>query len=63
MARIALVALAAFLMQDTPDERLRKKLQSPFLKKIEWIRDYDKAKAAAAKSGKLIFAYFTVTGP
>ena len=36
-----------------------KKLDSEFLKKAKWQTDYDKALAAAKKSKKLIFAYFT----
>ena len=36
-----------------------KKLQSEFLKKADWITDYDKAREAAKSGGKLIFGYFT----
>jgi hypothetical protein len=35
------------------------KLASDFLKKANWITDYDKARAEAKKSKKVIFAYFT----
>jgi len=35
------------------------KLAKDFLKKADWITDYDQARAAAKKSDKLIFAYFT----
>jgi len=36
-----------------------KKLGSEFLKKAEWFTDYDKARAAAKQSKKLMFGYFT----
>ncbi|MFQ5506037.1 MAG: hypothetical protein ACE5F1_14750 [Planctomycetota bacterium] len=39
--------------------RRDKKLKSAFLQKADWITDYDKARARAKQSGKLIFAYFT----
>jgi len=45
--------------QDAMKENLAHKLEKPFFKKTKWITDYDEAKAAAKKSGKLIFAYFT----
>lgn len=38
-----------------------KKLAEEWLKKADWITDYDTALEAAKKSGKPIFAYFTVT--
>lgn len=34
------------------------KLAARFLEKADWITDYDQARAEAAKTGKLIFAYF-----
>lgn len=40
-------------------DKLEKKLASDFLKKADWITDYDAARAKAAKSGEVIFAYFT----
>ncbi len=46
----------------TPEEQLQAKLASPFLKKASWHTNYDKARAAAADSGKLIFGYFTTAG-
>jgi ABC-type sugar transport system substrate-binding protein len=36
-----------------------KKLASPFLQSNAWFTDFDKAKAAAKKSNKVIFGYFT----
>ena len=35
------------------------KLQSEFLRKADWIIDYDQARAEAKLQEKLIFAYFT----
>ena len=40
-------------------EKRDAKLASEFLKKADWHTDYSKALAAAKKSKKLIFAYFT----
>lgn len=37
------------------------KLEKPFLKNAKWFTDYDKARAAAKKSKKVIFTYFTRT--
>jgi hypothetical protein len=34
-------------------------LKEAFLKKADWITDYDKAREEAKKSGKTIFGYFT----
>ena len=45
--------------QDTLMERRDKKLASEFLKNATWITNYDKARAEAKKSKKLIFGYFT----
>lgn len=35
------------------------KLKLAFLKKADWLTDYDKARAEAKKSGKPIFTYFS----
>ncbi len=56
--------LAPGLPAQEPDEAaLRtgrdKKLASEFLKKAEWNLDFDKARAEAKKTGKILFAYFT----
>ncbi len=40
-------------------DKHKKKLASEFLKKAAWFTDYDKARAAAKKSDKLMFGYFT----
>jgi len=62
-ATLALLAAALPALaqenQDAMKENLAHKLEKPFFKKTTWITDFDEAKAAAKKSGKLIFAYFT----
>jgi hypothetical protein len=45
--------------QEQLKSKLEQKLAAPFLKNAPWILDFDEAKAAAKKSGKRIFAYFT----
>lgn len=45
--------------QEQLKSKLEQKLAAPFLKNASWILDFDEAKAAAKKSGKRIFAYFT----
>ena len=47
-----------------PDEatlisRRDQKLASEFLKKADWILDYDRARSDSKKTGKVLFAYFT----
>ena len=49
----------ARLSQATLIEQREDKLESRFLKKANWILDYDEARAEAKKQGKLIFTYFT----
>ena len=46
----------------SPEEQLRAKLAEPFLKKANWLLDYDTALAQAKRRGKLIFGYFTTAG-
>ena len=59
------IALATALPAQDADEQKAliekrdEKLASVFLKKASWLTDYDKARAAAKKTGNLIFAYFT----
>ncbi|MHC4078641.1 MAG: hypothetical protein ACYST0_09420 [Planctomycetota bacterium] len=62
LASLLLAAMAAGQTDQTPEEQLQAKLASPFLKKASWHTNYDKACAAAAGSGKLIFGYFTTAG-
>lgn len=54
-----LLAIPSLGFADSLEERRDKKLQSAFLKQAPWFTDYDKARAEAAKAGKLIFAYFS----
>ncbi|MCE9582526.1 MAG: thioredoxin family protein [Planctomycetes bacterium] len=56
---LAFSSIASAQSNDDLKKRKEKELQEPFLKKAAWILDYDKALAAAKKSGKPIFAYFT----
>ena len=34
-------------------------LNAPFLKNVEWEMDFDRAVATSARTGRLIFTYFT----
>jgi hypothetical protein len=62
---ILLISATGLAAQErpSPEELLKTKLASPFLKKADWITDYDKALALAKKRKTLIFGYFTTTGP
>lgn len=62
LAGLLVASTAAAQTDQTPEEQLQAKLASPFLKKASWHMDYDKARDAAADSGKLIFGYFTTAG-
>ena len=62
VACLLLAGLVGAQTDQTPEEQLRAKLASPFLKKASWHLDYDKALATAAGSKKLIFGYFTTAG-
>lgn len=62
VAALALVGLAAPVSAQNADRmkaNFERKLDSEFMKKVDWITDYDAARAKAAKSGEVIFAYFT----
>ena len=59
LAFLALPAVAAAQDQEQMKKNLEDKLAKPFVKFAPWILDFDEAKAAAKKSGKPIFAYFT----
>ncbi len=56
---IALLALAALAAAQSLEEKLAKELQKPFVKKVAWELDFDKALARAGEEKKLVFAYFT----
>jgi hypothetical protein len=61
-ASIAALALLLPAQQKSQDElkaARAEKLAKPVFQKAEWVTDFDKARAAAGKSGKPIFAYFT----
>jgi hypothetical protein len=63
----AVLALSALLAQEsadqiTPEERVRRrdaKLSAPFMKNAEWLTDYEAARERAARTGRMILAYFT----
>jgi hypothetical protein len=56
----AVVAAAAAAAEaQSLEEKLAKKLESEFLKRVPWITDYTKALAESKKTGKPIFGYFT----
>lgn len=69
--RVAVLALATILgfgvlarAQNMPSpeelkDNLSKKQSEEWIKKNPWITNYAKAKEAAKKAGKPIFAYFT----
>ena len=59
MTLLILLALLQNADQRTLKSNLDRKLQSPFLARAAWFTDYDKAREAAAKSSKPVFAYFT----
>jgi len=56
---MALALAPSLVAQDDLVAKRDAKLASPFLKNADWITDYDKAIAAARKTGKPIFGYFT----
>ena len=45
--------------QDSLVAKKEAKLKKAFLKNAKWYTDYDKARAAAKKSNKVLFTYFT----
>ncbi len=57
-ALLALAAGGAARAGDLEDKR-DALLKEGWLKKADWITDYDKAREEAKKSGKMIFGYFT----
>lgn len=58
-----IAALAGFSgaawAQDDLESKLAKKLESEWLKKADWLTDYDDALEASKKSGKPILGYFS----
>ncbi|MHC4516145.1 MAG: hypothetical protein ACYTGW_19105 [Planctomycetota bacterium] len=63
LALMSGVILATSLPGQPDQEELKarreEKLACEFLTKANWITNYDKARAEAKKSKKVIFAYFT----
>ena len=53
------IPAAAQVSQEELVKRRDAKLAEPWLQKAKWTLDYDEALAESAKSGKLVFAYFT----
>ena len=45
-----------------PEELLAAKLESPFLKKADWVLDFDLAMKKAREGKKPILGYFTTAG-
>ncbi|MEM7200046.1 MAG: hypothetical protein AAF628_07260 [Planctomycetota bacterium] len=56
---LASIAPAQDDEQQTLIEKRDQKLAAAWLQNAAWITDYDKARAEAESSGKIIFAYFT----
>jgi hypothetical protein len=56
---VILAALLAAAAQDGLEEKKAEKLKSEFLKKADWMLDYDKAREESKKTGKPIFALFS----
>jgi len=61
MLRLPLLhgALAFVARADPLEDRYQAKLAKPFAKNAAWVTDYDAARAAAKKSNRVLFAYFT----
>ena len=69
MSHRTIQALAALALLGSPaaaqisQEQLRQRHQAllgePFVGNANWLTDYDEARAAAAATGKPIFAYFS----
>ena len=60
----ALAILLAMVLSPTArsqsnEEKLQSKLNEPWVKKANWITDYDLARQKAKQEGKHIFAYFS----
>jgi len=59
VAAVLMGLAAPAVMAQGLEEKKAEKLKSEFLKKADWILDYDKAREEAKKSGKPIFAVFS----
>jgi hypothetical protein len=58
-AALVLFAARSATAQEGLEEKKAEKLKSEFLKKADWILDYDQAREQAKKTGKVIFALFS----
>lgn len=60
-ALLALASAAPAVAQEKKslEEKRDELLAEGWLKKADWITDYDKAREESKRSGKAIFAYFT----
>ncbi len=56
---LLVVQLGTAQAQQSMEQKKEAKLAEAWVKKANWITDYDKARAKAKESGKLIFAYFS----
>lgn len=63
LAAVVLGLAASAMAQDDRAAQMQakydEKMKKPFVSNATWHTDWAKAKEAAAKDGKLIFAYFT----
>jgi hypothetical protein len=59
LSLVSAVAAFAGPSQEELVAKRDKKLAEEWVKKQPWITDFAKAKAEAAKSGKVIFTYFS----
>jgi hypothetical protein len=59
LVAVILALPASPAAQESLEAKRDKKLAEPFVKKADWIIDYDKALAESKKAGKPIFAFFT----
>lgn len=54
-----LLLLTSSALGQSNEEKYKKKLEKPFVKKIEWIQSLEQAQKIAKETGKPIFGYFT----
>ena len=59
LAALVVGAASSVCRADDLTDKRDALLKEEWLKKAEWITDYDKALAESKKTGKAIFGYFT----
>jgi hypothetical protein len=59
MSMVVALVLCLQAQEETLEAKRDKKLAEAWLKKADWITDYEKALKASAESGKPVFAYFS----